>query len=400
MQAMPHRGRLALVALLALACLLLGSAASFAAVPRTGRHARVAAVRWVTPGRRASVAGGVSGRRCRVHVIGSAVRAVQFRLDGHPLSRDVRAPYSCQLWSPAVRDGAHTLTATALDAVGRRVKATVRIVVSNHRSTSGSNATASGEGMPAQWSDSFESGDFSAWSWWGQGDPTYAHRDVVDPTSEGVAPHSGTHAARFETTPDDIAAGRIHAKLYKSFGTNLDTPQSKSPANVSGTYSAWYYLPTTYHIAGPDDWVSIFQFKEQYRVPSGPAQSDPLWWVQMNNLDWAKSMATAWKQPLPQGTRPDQPVAFVSRWGSDWKVKRNFVPVPLGRWFQVTAVVHQNDRIDLTLDGQKLDTVYASEYHVGPFHGTDSTQWIFGVGNYSNTSSGPLYVDDASYRAG
>src|SRR4051794_9021912 len=114
----------------------------------------------------------------------------------------------------------------------------------------------------AAWSDSFESGDFSGWSWWGQGqDDLYGHRSVADCQDDGVPPLGGEHVARFETTPDDIAHGRYHAKLYRGFGTHLGYLDSRPPADVSGVYASWFYFPETYRIP-PRSWASIFQFKE------------------------------------------------------------------------------------------------------------------------------------------
>jgi beta-glucanase (GH16 family) len=163
---------------------------------------------------------------------------------------------------------------------------------------------------------------------------------------------------------------------------------------VSGVYSSWYYLPENYSVPG-DSWVNIFQFKEQYRTPAG-GHSDPLWWVQLGGAAWASSMSQAYGEGAIGG-RPDAPVAFIDYWYNNWRETRKFVPVPLGRWFELKAVLRQNDRIDFFIDGKPLDTAKASTYPVSPFHGDQSMEWIFGVGNYSTAANGPLYADRVSY---
>lgn len=322
-------------------------------------------------------------------VVGHA-RSVAFLVDGRRLSVDRRAPFTLgrrgRLDTRRLTDGRHRLAISARLRSGRSLRATRIVRVVNRYGLAGMS----------NWSDSFESGNFSAGDWWwGQDDPSYAHRSVVSAAAADIPTLSGSDVARFETTPDDIAAGRNHAKVYKAFGTRLGTPDSSSPSNVSGTYSAWYYLPQTYKVP-TDTWVNIFQFKEKYRTAAGNT-SDPSWWIQLKDMPWAQSQASVYGTPVPQGSRPDQPVAFVNRWDNDWKTKRNFVALPLGRWFEIKAVVRQGHSIDFFIDGKLLQTVSSTEYPVGPQKGSASMEWIWGMGNYSTGPNGPLYVDQAAY---
>ncbi len=247
---------------------------------------------------------------------------------------------------------------------------------------------------PPRWQDSFESADFRGWGWHGQGDPTWGHIAVGRPGTWGVPPLDGRRVARFEITPGDVAAGRFHAKLYEVSAVGSGRSE-RPPADVSGTYSAWYYLPANYRVPG-SSWVNVFQFKEKYRAPDGEERSDPLWWVQLGRLAWARRQAAALRVAPPAGIRPDRPVAFLNRWRNRWTAPRRFLTLPLGRWFELKAVVRQRRSITFSLDGRVLDVAHASEYPVSPFHGRDSREWIWGVGNYSTGANGPLYVDAAT----
>lgn len=244
-------------------------------------------------------------------------------------------------------------------------------------------------GRAPAWTDAFGSGDFRSWDWWGQGDPTWAHIGVQTPAQAGIPGLWGSsRVARFETTPDDILHGRDNAKLYKGFATG-NWPNTHPPADVSGTYSAWYYLPTNYRVPALT-WVNLFQFKEKYHVPGGDT-SDPLWWIQLGDAQWAQDSGG------PRASRPDAPVAFLNYWNNHWTRQVHWKTIPLGRWFEIKAVVYQDQRIDFYIDGDHFDTAQNSEYHVSPFHGAQSMQWIFGVGNYSTAANGPMFVGRASY---
>lgn len=379
---------------------------------RMGRDRSAPAVRFVAPTPAA-------GTEVRPHAaVGCRAKAtddrkiskVVFFVDQAPVATDRVAPYQCHIPQRRLTAGSHRLQAAAYDAAGhmRTVRVAFRVAQAVNpvasASAAGSNSASlaqvatdrTGWDRGDTWSDSFESDSFDRWSWWGQGDSSYAHRNVIDCRAEGVPVLGGDHVARFETTPDDIANGRYHAKVYKDFGTNLDTPQSRPPADVSGTYSAWYYVPTNYRVSG-DDWVNVFQFKEQYRTTPGHAPSDPLWWVEFVSPTWAKSMADAWGTSAPTASRPDAPVAFVNYSRPNWKTADSYVTVPLGRWFEIKAVVHQGQSTDFYMDGKLLKHATASQYPVSPFHGAASSKWIFGVGNYSDAATGPLYVDRAAY---
>ena len=250
----------------------------------------------------------------------------------------------------------------------------------------------------ASWSADFSTGTFGQWSWWGQGQANiWGNIAVVNPACAGVPPlnRHNPHIAQMDVTRSGPAHGRLNAKLYKGFGYYRHGV-SHEPANVSGTYSAWYYIPSSYKIRG-SDWSNIFQFKEQYALPGGSDQSDPLWWVQLGSASWARKIAGAkWIGAKPRGA--ERPVAFLNHWDNKWTHRVVMEKVPLNRWFEISAKLHQGSRLVVSLDGKAFDTARASEYPVSPFHRTGN-EWIFGVGNYATAPNTNLYIGGASFVA-
>jgi chitodextrinase len=258
-------------------------------------------------------------------------------------------------------------------------------------------STSPGSGTPVSplsaWRSGFETGDFREWDWWGQTQPEQypSTMGVVDPTTRGVPYKAGTKVGWFQTTPQDIAVGRYHAKLYKYFHSGAGDRPNWSCPNVSGTYRAWFYLPSNYAVLNSNA-VVLFQFKDQYWInrATGEETSSPTWWL-------------ALKSPADAGVaapRADYPVAVVEHWDY-WNLDPGYahpglrVLAPLGRWFEVRAEVYDKDHIEFYLDGQQLATGSNSHYPVGCSH-PDSFNWIFGIGQYSS-SPGVLYADEASY---
>jgi hypothetical protein len=224
----------------------------------------------------------------------------------------------------------------------------------------------------SSWRSGFEGGDFREWTWWGQGqEHIWGHISIVDPAAYRVARLQGRLAARFETTRADVRAGRYHAKLYRGFSIDR-----RSPADVSGTYRAFFYLPRNYRVPRRT-WVNLFQFKEDYWRGE--------WWVG----------AIAARDARRRSRRPLHPAIGISSWGGGRRTKYRLMP--LGRWVEIRAEVCQGDRIEFYVDGELLDTALARQYPVNPFR-ERSERWTFGVGNYSTGANGPLLVDDVSYR--
>jgi hypothetical protein len=238
--------------------------------------------------------------------------------------------------------------------------------------------------MPA-FDSSFESGTWEEWKGYGaKSQPEmYPPAEIVDPLDEGIPRIQGRRAARLEVRPEDARADRTHAKLIRSWSAD----------RVSGSYRAWYYVPSGYTLRGRA-WVNIFQFKEPYSCDG--YCSDPSWWMVLVGAKRG------------DGIRRGAPVAEIERWESDGRRRRveRRRPFPTGRWVEVRADVRQGERIDYYIDGRRFDTALQEEYPVGPMHGSRSLEWAFGVGSYTGTSgdparyaaNGPLYVDAVSFR--
>lgn len=233
---------------------------------------------------------------------------------------------------------------------------------------------------PKPWSSSFETGDMSEWSYWGQAESSvWGHLAVLDPLLSGVPRDAGRLAARFETTPLDIATGHVQAKVSKWF----DRPRRGS-WDVSGRYCASYFFPRGYH-AVPASADMVFEFKQEWVDGSGFHQ-DPMWWVE---IDAAREWSLA-------ASRPDAPVAVLYHLYPRPPVQP--VVLPLGRWTTICARVRQKRSVTLEIDGATVQVGTARQYPVGPER--KARRWILGVGNYSRAANGPLWVDAVSYRPG
>lgn len=229
----------------------------------------------------------------------------------------------------------------------------------------------------------------------------WGHISVINPATDHIPPVDATSqtVAKMTVTAADAAAGKIHAKLYEGFGTYDRKGIEHVPADVSGTYSAWYYIPSSYQVP-TGTWANIFQFKEEYDAGgSTGVVSDPLWWIQLSTGSWAKSFGGArWATAKP--TSANQPVASLSYWNSDWSTHPVvFYTIPLDRWFEIKAVIHQGSKADYYIDGKLFDTALASQYPVSPFH-ANGQEWTFGVGNYATAPDTTLYLGKASYTQG
>ena len=366
---------------------------------RSGLDIERPRVAWRAPRHRRTVSGTIAWSSCEaVATDNLRVARVIFSVDGRTVSRERNRPYNCNWNTTGVPDGQHRLTARAYDPAGNSAAVTIAVVVRNGRPPR-VREEVTGGGRAGDWFAGYETGDFTEWTAWGQWSPDqWGHLDVIDPESEGVPRKQGSKVARFETTPDDILAGRIHAKLYKGFFTTDSEGNRRPPADVSGTYRAWYYFPETYRVP-TETWVNVFQFKEKYRTADRRDPSDPLWWIEVRDAAWMLQRPhKVWHGDVP--LRPNAPVAFTNyRTAPNNERTLHAKPIPLGRWVEFRAELHQGDRIDFFIDGEHFDTARHSEYPVSPFHGEDSLEWLFGTGNYSTGSNGPLYGDEASYTS-
>lgn len=242
------------------------------------------------------------------------------------------------------------------------------------------------------WQDSFESGNFNGWSYaqgadQSQGGPGPQYVYVTTPAAAGIPPMVGKYIAHFERPATTSAYP--HAKIYKEWTASSKKDQfgrSEDPVfncgDVSAIYSARFYFPTNY--TPVTDWVNIFQFKEEgfqtlADFNAGKQRQDPSWWVNVG-------------PPRSFGQPGTAPVMFINNWGNTYQnYKPKLVPVPLGRWFTLSANLYNGDRIEWYLDGKRFDTSYNSTYPVGRFYAKSNT-WIWGLGHYGGI--GTLFIDN------
>lgn len=217
----------------------------------------------------------------------------------------------------------------------------------------------------------------------GQG-PGASTNYVAPAASFGISAHGGEDVAQFNRPAS--ATGTPHAKVFKEWSNvgkhdQFGRTEDKLPdgGNPDGVYKAWYFLPSDYKVTARD-WTNLFQFKEE-GSKNGTWHQDPSWWLNM-------SAANAFN------AGGSEPVLFVNNWGNNYNnYKPELVKAPLGRWFEVKAELHEDDRIDWYIDGKKFDTSLDSTYPVGRFY-DKSDGWIFGVGHYGG--AGKVWVDDVS----
>lgn len=347
-------------------------------------------VSWKAPTAGRTVSGRLGGSACEVVARDDRrMHRVDFYLDGKPLNDQHEAPYNCDFDTRRVTDGRHRLTAKAYDLAGNSTSRSVDVLVDNVPAEEPPPEPGGGAAEPS-WVSGFEGGDFGEWSWWGQGDSRYAGLSVVDPAEAGIPERNGK-AARFAVTSSDVAAGRIHSKVYKDFHLGSGSRTNWRKTDPSGTYRASYYVPRDYS-AQSGKWLNVMQFKDQYwhGAAGGSEQSDPTWWLEFGRAsDYGAS-----------ASRSDAPVAVVKHW-KDWETHREGVhpgervEVPLGRWFEIRAEVDSGDQIAFYVDDKLLNVGRDADYPVGQFH-EGSFNWIYGIGHYG-TNPGELFTDDSSF---
>jgi hypothetical protein len=384
---------------------------------RTVRTTRVVRIRSTRPrgatasSFEASLSGVSSGQRVsgavpvKVTVRGGSGRVakVEFWTDGHRRFIDRTASYSWT-WNTGGLSGDHVVGALAFDRAGRRVSTdNVHVDVS---AGSGAPVAQDPPGSP-YFRSSFESGNLNDWSVFDY-DATIRN---VSTSAEGIPAHDGSRAVKFEVTKGQLAAGQIHAKLYKIWtrpggvhtGFHEDGDGSLAPSepqggDMSGTYSAWYYFPANYTRPSSNggDWTTIWDWKQWYAdgkqvVNWGVCVSSAQQWAGMRAPDGSLQWS---------GPRDDRPVMSIQG-GSydDWDYELR--EVPRGRWFQIKAVVAQGSKIDWYLDGAFWRTTSQSRFPVGavpiPQEGESSRPdaSIFSVGHYGGV--GRNYVDDVTF---
>lgn len=264
------------------------------------------------------------------------------------------------------------------------------------------------------WSSSFE--DDAWYRDWDGSDPTTAQPEFwpqdppigpVDPAQAGLPGDAGHRVMRFTMSPTDIAAGRIHAKLYKTW--DIDAARNGGPGlggDVSGVYGADFLWPADRRLSCRDSApITVFGWKEVAGSEASGryVHQDPTWWLTAVPACWVREYPGArWVGPRPRD--PGAPVVFTRNWnhgrGSDDAARRplDVTALPRGRWFSIRAELRDGASIDWRVAGRSLGQSRQSEYPVGPQYGrAPEDRWQFEVGNYGR-APGTLYVDRVFFR--
>ncbi len=362
------------------------------------------------------IANGQEVRGARLHLratpsgAGRGIMSVEFWIDGRRRSADASAPYGFDWSTRRLRRGSsHTVAAVVYDRGGAVAVSPTTVINVPGLHAAGGNRS---------WTADFESRSFSDWTWWQRPEFTANEFGVVAAGTDGVPAHSGSRLAKFVTTRAQVDGGMKHAKLYKEWAvaspeTGWDDDASRplgsmaGTKDASGTYSAWYFVPTD--VQWTHDWSNIFQFKLVFPNPGGTSVgSQPQWWVDLMSADAWSGMPGVQRPRRADGSLPGDkdPVLVASNWtmkradGSepDWNAR--MVAPPVGRWFKISARIVQGHYVQFSLDDKPWFTGTSSEWPAGigttPTHrANDISGFIFGTGLYGGP--GRLYVDDAGY---
>jgi hypothetical protein len=177
----------------------------------------------------------------------------------------------------------------------------------------------------------------------------------------------------------------VYQKLNRGFtkdnwpgGSGGPVPNTGSPADVSGVYTVWQYIPSAKFKLNPGHgWVILTEFKENYTDASGTWHQDPTWGFGCNNFT-----GPVMCQLIPQvASSPVFPLtSFMDRW-----VKWEYRMYPGAK-----DTTGHGGRVELWADGKLLDTGYESKMHVGsaafaPLSRTLAWVWI--AGQYTSNQS-------------
>jgi hypothetical protein len=214
---------------------------------------------------------------------------------------------------------------------------------------------------------------------------------VIAAGTDGVpAPPGGSDRVVKWTKPKTSNA--VYQKLNRSFTKDnwpmgVGSANTQSPADVSGIYTVYQYIPSARFTLNPGHgWVIFSEFKENYYDSSGTWRQDPTWQFGCNNFSGPVRCSL-----VPHSTPTFSLTNYMDRW-----VKWEY------RLYQGSKDTSgRGGRIELWADGVKLDTGYNSERKVGSaaFGSLANTRaWIWIAGQYSsNQGSDSQGTDITSY---
>jgi hypothetical protein len=205
----------------------------------------------------------------------------------------------------------------------------------------------------------------------------------VSTSSSGLSatPWGGSHVFRWRKP---AGSSQVYQKLNRTFtkdnwpggSAGPNVPNTGSPANVSGRYVTYRYMPSSDLVLNPSHgWFVAMSFKENYLDANGNWHQDGTGWkVGCNNF------TSGYRGIIRCGMTANKSFALASY---------------TNRWVKWEYRVYQGSkdttghggRIELWLDDKLMDTGYESQSHVGSaaFAPLSRTRaWVWVVGQYSS----------------
>jgi hypothetical protein len=230
----------------------------------------------------------------------------------------------------------------------------------------------------------FESGTPTAealndqWNYWDN-----CGASVVSVADEGLpaTPWNGDRVVKWHKAAGDNV--NVYQKLNRAFGkgnwpdASGVTATTGSPADVSGRYIVYQYIPSASFKLNPSHgWVLLSVFKEDYYDSSGAWRQDPTWGVGCFEFNYKGILCSL--NPHQSPTFPLSDIA--DRW----------VKSELRVYQGARDTTGHGGRIEWYLDDKLMDTGYNSEKHVGSaaFSPLDRTRdWVWIAGQYTSNQT-------------
>jgi hypothetical protein len=200
---------------------------------------------------------------------------------------------------------------------------------------------------------------------------------VVSAASEGLpaTPWQGDNIVKWHKPLGD---SNVYQKLNRTltkdnFPHGVGSANTGSPADVSGRYIVYKYIPSAKFKLNPSHgWAVLAAFKENYNDAAGNWHQDQTWTLACNNFSGSNRC----------GMSPHNSPSFALSNYTDRWVKWEF------RVYQgAKDKTGHGGRIELYADDRLLDTGYESEMHVGsaahsPLSRTKA--FVFHTGQYTS----------------
>jgi hypothetical protein len=230
----------------------------------------------------------------------------------------------------------------------------------------------------------FESGTPTAealndeWNYW-----DVCGASVVSVADQGLpaTPWNGDRVVKWHKPAGDNV--NVYQKLNRAFGKDNwpdasgVTRTTGSPADVSGRYIVYQYIPSAdFRLNRSHGWVLFNVFKEDYYDSSGAWRQDPTWGFGCFEFNYKGILCS-----LNGHEGPTFPFSEIAdRW----------VKSELRVYQGARDTTGHGGRVELYIDDKLMDTGYNNELHVGSgaFASWDRTRdWVWIAGQYTSNQT-------------